>query len=161
MYLALDLSTKSSGWSVFDDKGQLVEYGCITSSASSVEKRIGIMRNGIAELLIKYNIKKIFAEQVPDNFSNTTYRSLTWLQGCIMVMVYEVSPKTEVEFLYPSSWRSLLGIRTGRGIKRAEEKKLDMQYVKEHFGITANDDICDSICIGVAGLKKSAFDWSK
>ena len=29
--LSLDISTKSTGWAVFEDK-KLVEYGCMTSS---------------------------------------------------------------------------------------------------------------------------------
>ena len=42
MFLSLDLSTKSSGWAVFEDT-KLVEYGCITSAATDLIKRIHIM----------------------------------------------------------------------------------------------------------------------
>ena len=47
--LSLDLSTKSSGWAVFEDK-KLKEYGCITSASTDLVKRIYIMRDGIKEI---------------------------------------------------------------------------------------------------------------
>jgi RNase H-fold protein (predicted Holliday junction resolvase) len=61
--LALDLSTKSSGWAIFDE-GQLIDYGCITSASTDLIKRIFIMSNGIEEALNKYNIDKIVVEEV-------------------------------------------------------------------------------------------------
>jgi Holliday junction resolvasome RuvABC endonuclease subunit len=61
--LALDLSTKSSGWAIFDE-GQLIDYGCITSASTDLIKRIFIMSDGIEEALNKYNIDKIVVEEV-------------------------------------------------------------------------------------------------
>ena len=48
--LAIDASTKSSGWSVFKDE-QLVDYGCIQSASTDLIKRIYIMKNGLEEVL--------------------------------------------------------------------------------------------------------------
>lgn len=53
-----------------------------------------------------------------------------------------------------SSWRSRIGIRIGRGVKRQELKKADMDYVFNKYGITANDDICDAICLKDAYFKE-------
>ena len=44
--LSLDLSTKSSGWAVFEDN-QLLSHGCISSSSTDLIKRIHIMTDGI------------------------------------------------------------------------------------------------------------------
>ena len=60
--LSLDLSTKSSGWAVFENDN-LIDYGCITSSSTDLIKRIQIMTNGIKEILEKYEINKIIAEE--------------------------------------------------------------------------------------------------
>ena len=38
--LTLDLSTKSSGWALFNQKNNLQSYGCITDSSKNVIKRI-------------------------------------------------------------------------------------------------------------------------
>ena len=42
MILSLDLSTKSSGWAVFNGE-ELIEHGCITSASTDMIKRIHIM----------------------------------------------------------------------------------------------------------------------
>ena len=41
--LAIDASSKSSGWSIFED-GKLKEYGCITASSTDLIKRIQKMK---------------------------------------------------------------------------------------------------------------------
>ena len=51
MLLSLDLSTKSSGYAIFDE-GILIKYGCITSASTDTIKRIYIMRDAINQLLI-------------------------------------------------------------------------------------------------------------
>ena len=58
MILSLDLSTKSSGWAVFEN-GELMDHGCITSASTDLIKRIHIMTDAIEQLLNKYEIKTI------------------------------------------------------------------------------------------------------
>lgn len=152
--LALDLSTKSSGWSVSIDN-KLFDYGCIQSGSSDIVKRILIMKNTLIDIIKKYNIEQIVAEEVRTDYQNAhTYKMLTWLQGVVVLAAYEINPKIKFEYLQPSSWRSTIGIHTGRGIKRESLKEADMRYVKDKYTIVANDDICDSICILDAYLKK-------
>ena len=52
-----------------------------------------------------------------------------------------------------NKWRKNLGIKTGRGIKRENLKPLDIKYVKDTYGIDANDDVCDAICLYTAYFK--------
>ena len=61
--LALDLSTKSSGWAVFDDE-ELVDYGCITASSNDLIKRIQKIIYGLDDVLEKYKVDKIVVEEV-------------------------------------------------------------------------------------------------
>ena len=49
--LSLDLSTKSSGWAIFEDK-KLINHGCITSSSTDLIKRIHKMTDEIKQILI-------------------------------------------------------------------------------------------------------------
>lgn len=148
--MAIDASSKSSGWSVFEDN-KLIDYGCISASSTDLIKRIQKMIEGFDDTLSKYKINKIILEEVrPDtgfNSNTNVWKALTWLQAAIAFLVHEKYPQTEIEYIYPSSWRSKIGIRTGRGIKRETLKEADIKYVKEHFGIDVNDDIADSICI--------------
>lgn len=147
--LFLDLSTKSSGVAIGNEDGDLLYYDCIQSSSSNVIQRIIVMRDGIQQIIKEYNIQKIVAEEVhADTPNNHTNKVLLWLQGVIAVLAFEtIVPPIEIEFVQASSWRSKIGIKTGRGIKRSEVKQADMDYVKNKYGIEANDDICDAICL--------------
>ena len=69
-----------------------------------------------------------------------------------------------VEYLYPSEWRSVCGLKTGRGIKREELKKQDIEFAANKYNIQVNDDIADAIGIGYAWLKRTPeppqIDWT-
>lgn len=163
-YLFLDASTKSTGWCVKNDKNELIQYGCITSGSQNVFKRIGAIRDGVKDLITKYDIKKIILEEVHlDEFKNTqTYKTLTWLQGIILLQAYELN-KIDYQLIQPNTWRSKIGIHTGRGIKREQLKKADIEYVKTKYNIEVNDDIADAICLADSYFVKDdklGFDWS-
>lgn len=151
--LAIDASSKSSGWSVFEDN-KLIEYGCITASSTDLIKRIQKMIEGFDSILSKYKVNKIVLEEVrPDtgyNSNTNVWKALTWLQAAIAFLVHEKYSQTKIEYIYPSSWRSKIGIKTGKGVKRETLKEADIRYVKENFNIEVNDDIADSICINQA-----------
>ena len=148
--LSLDLSTKSSGWAIFQDS-MLIESGCITSSSTDLLKRINIMIDGLKEIVEKYKPDKVVAEEVrPETGVQNikTHRALMWLQGGVALMLYAYNKKLEMELIYPSSWRAAIGIKTGRGIKRTTLKEKDIQFVKENYNLDVNDDEADAICIG-------------
>lgn len=65
-------------------------------------------------------------------------------------MIHDNFPKVEIEYVYPSEWRKQCGIKQGRGVRRDSQKVLDIQFVKETYGIDVNDDIADAIGIGHA-----------
>ena len=151
--LSLDVSTKSTGWAVFEDK-KLVEYGCITSSSTDLIKRIHIITDGIKEILNKYTIDKIVIEEVRPELGTQnikTHRALMWIQGYIAIMAHD-NFKLEFEYIYPSEWRKVCGIKTGSGVRRESLKPKDIAFVKEKFHIDVNDDIADAIGIGYAYL---------
>ena len=155
--LSLDLSTKSSGWALFED-GELMDHGCITSSSTDLIKRIHIMTDAIDKIMSENKVDKIVVEEVrPEGgygVGNTqTHRALMWLQASIAFLVHDKYSKTVIDYIYPSSWRAAIGIKTGRGIKRASLKEADIAFVEDTFGITVNDDEADAICIGYAHNK--------
>lgn len=142
--LALDLSTKSTGWAT-KVNGKL-EYGCITASSTEVKNRIITMRDSIVELLNKYDIDTVVYEEVrPDTPNSHTQLVLTWLQGSVVIALYEKNKKLNFNSLQASSWRSTIGIKTGRGIKRESLKPIDIKYVKDKYNIDVNEDIADAI----------------
>ena len=157
-FLFLDLSTKSTGYAISDDKGKLITYGLITASSSNNVSRIQKIQSGIIELVKQYNIEKLIAEDVhPEDYGySDTARLLMWLQGSIVLGAHSVNNNINsksIEFMQASEWRKNLGIKTGRGIKRENLKPLDIKYVKDTYGIDANDDVCDAICLYTAYFK--------
>lgn len=155
--LSLDMSTKSSGWAMFENK-DLKDYGCITSASTDLIKRIHVMTDNLKEILNNNKIDKIIVEEVrPDvGASNIqTHRALMWLQAALAFLVHDEFKTIEIEYIYPSSWRAKCGIKNGRGIKRETLKEADIRFVKENYGIDVNDDIADAIAIGHSQINES------
>ncbi len=156
MVLGLDLSTKSSGWAVFDS-GKYKDSGCVSISGSDVIVRIVKMADQLEKIIQKYpKIKYVYIEDpkpahVGGNID--VYRKLTWLQGqvCIMLHKYNCS----VQFTQSSHWRKENGIKTGRGVQRDSLKQKDIQKVKQLYNKTVNDDEADAILIARAYKEKS------
>ena len=157
--LSLDLSTKRSGWAYYEMPDCKIEYGVIASSAADIEKRIGVMRDGIIELLKTYKVEKIIIEEVrPDGYNNHTGKVLTWLQGCIAIAVYEYDKNITIDFIGASSWRSVLGLQ-GYRVQREQQKQLDIKYANELMNIqltSEQDDEADAICILYAYIKDNS-----
>lgn len=149
--LALDPSTKSTGWAIYEDQ-TLTAHGCISASSSNLYNRIHKMIDEL-EKIIKENkvdnaiIEDVFPEDVHNNRS--VFNALMYLQGFItdLLNTYKITFK----FYTASEWRKKCGIHTGRGVRRDSLKPLDMAFVKNQFDISVNDDEADAICIGFAG----------
>ena len=161
MLLALDLSTHSTGWAVYDNKN-LIDYGCIGTDLPELVRRISKIINELDEkVLKKYKITKIIVEEVQPTGgygigNQKTHKALMYLQGALVMHLYNNYKFTNIEFIYPSSWRAACDIKTGRGIKREELKQKDIEFVKEKFNINVNDDIADAIGIGYSEVKRTS-----
>lgn len=165
--LSLDLSTKSTGYAVFDNNS-LIDYGCITASSTDVIKRIQKIINEIKNILTKHNeIETIIVEEVrPENGQRgvgnlRTHKVLMWLQAALEFLIHDNFSSASVKYIYPSEWRKICGIRTGKGIKRDQLKKADIQFAKDKYNITVNDDIADAIGIGFAHIGlNNEINWA-
>lgn len=114
--LGLDLSTKSSGWAIFDNE-KLQDYGCITAASDDLIKRIHKMTDELKNIIEKYNIDKIITEEVrPQGGYGVgnlqTHRALMWLQAGLAFMVHDNFPKLYIDYILPNSWRAKIGIKT-------------------------------------------------
>lgn len=74
-----------------------------------------------------------------------------WVQAYIAIMAHD-DFKLEFEYIYPSEWRKVCGIKTGSGVRRDSLKPKDIAFVKEKYNLIVNDDIADAIGIGHAYL---------
>lgn len=157
--LAIDGSTRSTGISIFQDN-QLIHYQCITAAPSNSLDRIQIMVKAIQDIYNKYKPNHIVMEQVlPQDVKNnqTVFKALIYLQAAVVMMFHKY--QKDVKLIVASHWRKVCGIKTGRGIKREDLKKASQNLVKNIYKVNVNDDISDSICLGIAYVKqnRSAF----
>ena len=86
-------------------------------------------------------------QEVRPEYNSHTNKVLMWLQAVIIIAAYEINPAIQYEFINASQWRAALKIKQGRGIKRDQVKNSDIEYVKNKYNITVNDDEADAICI--------------
>lgn len=148
--LALDLSTRSTGWSVFENK-DLIDSGCISASSTNVLNRIEKIIKELRVIFDKYKPDNIIVEEVlPEDVKHnqTVFKALMYLQAAVALEFNKDNKK--LEFFVSSEWRKICGIHTGRGVTRDTVKAADIKFVKDNYGLDVNDDIADAICIGYA-----------
>lgn len=152
--LAIDASTKSTGIALFEDL-ELKHYDCWTASSNDLVKRISAIIDKLDNYLNSFEVDKIVLEEVrPEDKGQQanikTHKALMYLQAAIVFLIHERHPSIDIEYVYPSEWRKVCGIQTGRGIRRESLKPKDIAFVKSAYGINVNDDIADAIGIGHA-----------
>lgn len=159
--IGLDISTKSTGYSVWKDS-TLVTSGCIAAASSNVYKRIKKITEGIQKIVQEYKPDVVYAEEpepafVKNNIS--VYRKLTFAHGAIEMMLDQHDLK--MTLCSSSHWRKQCGIKTGRGIKREELKKLDVAAAATILRREpVNDDEADAVLIGQSYvLEHNVFNW--
>lgn len=167
--IAIDASTKSTGIAIFKNK-DLIQYECITQSSKDVLLRIKNMTDAIESIYNTYqnnNVQIVMEQIIPDNLdevkwskNKNTFKALFYLQAAIALMFHHY--KKDIEFIGASSWRKNCGIKQG-GATRDLLKERDVQFVKDTYNISVNDDIADAICIGHSKVNSKPepqpFNW--
>ena len=164
--LALDQSTKITGWSFFED-GELVDYGKINAIQTDLGDRLVYIKKEINNLIDTFNIDEVIMEdiQMQNNVVNNvqTFKVLSEVFGVISETLQEKKMKYTV--VMSGTWKSTLGIK---GRTRPEQKRNAQEYVLNKYGVKAIQDVCDAICIGAHVLKRpgvgttvsDGFDWA-
>lgn len=162
--LGLDMSSKKSGYSLFDDK-ELKLYGLweIPEDITEWRDRIIWMSQQLDVFVKTHKVDQVFVEDVPLSMANPlTLKVLSALQGMI-ISVCTIN-NLKVSFIGVSQWRSALGLFTGtrKGTTREEMKKSSVEYANKTFGLNLvwksksskynNDDISDAINVAYSQL---------
>lgn len=117
------------------------------------DARIHKMSEMINEKIDEVNPNIIVLEDTQQQAGNIQIvKILSRLQGVIMGMCY--GKHINYKIMAPSTWRSMLEFKQGKGVKRTELKAQSIEYVKDKFDIKVTDDESDAICIGLAYIKK-------
>ena len=167
--IGLDMSTKSSGYSVFKN-GKLIKFGVWKQKQEIAwRERCIYMGNELSVLLDTYSPFFIYCEDtiLSGECGNNvqTVKQLSVLQGIVLGVCAVHNIK--IEFLMPSKWRSDLGVYDGtrEGTKRSVMKLKTIEKVNHIFGLELKydldkpksvkneDDIGDAIGIAWSQIK--------
>lgn len=163
------MNTLSSGYSVFDSKKKLVDYGVWKQDKKVLWRdRCINMGNELSKLIDVCSPSLIYCEDTILNGelggNVQTVKMLSVLQGIVLGVsnVHGV----EIKFLMPSAWRRDLGVYDGtrEGTKRPMMKYKTIQVVNQIYGLELfynlnipksvknQDDIGDAIGIAHSQL---------
>ncbi len=157
--LALDQSTKVSGWAIFYGD-QLQSFGHWTEKDEDISVRIHKLCQKIQEKIEAEDIDFIIIENIQLESKNknnplvnvATFQKLAWVQGAIMELCNEMYiPFT---LLYPSEWRKACNFLKGNDVTRDSQKKIAQQWVLNNFNKKCTQDEADAICIGWGYLRQ-------
>jgi len=142
--LAIDQSTKCSGWSLWENK-RLLEYGMLEANKKEKNaiERMHEMYFLIKELIRTQNPNYVVVEHVQYQNNQKTYNQLSQLQGVIFSILFERN--LGFTLIEPTAWKKFCNIQ---GRKRVEQKASTIQMVKDEYNLEVPEDIADSIGIG-------------
>lgn len=132
--MGIDISSKSTGWSVIDGD-KLLEYGKInpTGSMTSTQKMV-YFHNELERVIIKQKPNEIVIEDVIQVKSVSVTKILARFNGIALVEAYKYNQKEPVLF-EPTEWKKLV---TGSG----NQKKCEIQiFVCEKYNLLSKEKI--------------------
>ena len=145
-YIGLDLSTVSSGYSVFEND-KLIEYGAIVPKDTDVMNRIEEVTIKIENIITAHMPDKVIIE---DTFYGANYLTTKLLNRLAGAVYYAVKTIKDVPIIFvtPTGARKVFGIlpsSTKKNIVDAVNKKFDKDFeLKEN-------DVTDAIVLGWYG----------
>lgn len=160
--LGLDASTKCTGYAIVNTANKLLKHGVIDLSHElDIDVRIDNMIEAFIDLFETENIDICYIE---DSWKGgktpnvQTTKKLTNLIGAARCLC--IRNGCAFNSVYPSEWRSVIGIDSGRATKREEFKQRAMTWVKKKYNIDALEDEAEAICIAYAGsiMNNRMFD---
>lgn len=154
--MAIDGSTQQTGVSFFLN-GNLWKtflFGYVKNSKIDIEERTNFMIKKLYHLLNEYTPDIIYMEDTYQGKNAKSYKYLCRMQGAVLGWTHlNQITNTEFNLIYPSEWRKDLGFKQGK-IERNDFKTMAVNYIKTLYDIEIQDDAAESICIGLAVLKK-------
>ena len=139
--LSLDLSTKSSGFAVFEDE-VLVDYGVIKNTNKDILVRGNYMAEFVRLLCEKYGkFDLVGIEELKVLSNQSTLVKLAQVQG----MVLRELKDQVVKFIMPTVWRKSFELNG----KRAEAKAKAIKLCNELGYEVECDDDAEAILLGI------------
>jgi hypothetical protein len=164
--LVFDQAVNTTGWAVFDDNS-LIKYGSFSSEGKSSEAKINYVKIRVRDMIQNWRADRVvlediqlqsFGDETVNTIGVTTFKSLAWLQGVLLDLLYEM--EMEYKLAHTGTWRKYCGIK---GKSRADKKKSAQLLVQDFYSKRVTQDEADAICIGRYGIslfkKKEFVEW--
>ena len=144
--LALDQSSRKTGYSVYDDK-KLIGYGVYEAKANSPLERLVDLSDWLISMIRNWDPDEVGLEEVQHNqnvdMGHNVFKLLAMIMGALMITSARENVKITTVLI--SKWRGHCGVK---GNKRADQKRSAQLLVKQWYDISLTDDAADAICIG-------------
>lgn len=147
--LALDQSTRVTGYAIFDDE-KLISYNFITLKDRNIPVRFIQLRNWLEKMIDLWRPDCVLLEDIQlqeeekeGGKGSNTFKILAENLGVLEAMLTERAQPYEV--IHTSTWRHSEQI-TGKN--RSERKSQGQERVKKCYQIDVTDDVSDAILIG-------------
>lgn len=139
-YLALDLSSSSTGWAVYKD-GSCVEHGVVKPRNKSAFFYRAVETARLVEELAKmYKVDTVIIEELKVLKNQKTLVKLGILHGFVISKLSHL----KLYYVAPSVWRSYFKCNG----KREEAKAKALTYCRANGFDVDNDDEAEAILIG-------------
>lgn len=160
--LALDQSTRITGWSIYDS-GELIKYGTFITDLDDEIQRDRAIKNWLINMVNNWKPEYVGLEgiQYQQNMGVTTFETLARLQGILMETLLELN--IEYSICPTNTWRAHCQVK---GKTRIDKKRSMQLLAKQWFDISVTDDEADAIGIGkyvaeVLNKKVEIFNWEE
>jgi Holliday junction resolvasome RuvABC endonuclease subunit len=155
--LALDQSTRITGYSVFDN-GKYVKSGAIDlHKIKDTDERSKQMAVEICKLIGDTSPDITIIEEVQQQSNVSTVIKLARIQG--VAIGFCAAHNIDLHILTPTRWRSALGYQQGPGIKREQLKQQSRDFVKNVLGLSIeSEDENEATAINEAAHRIYEFD---
>ena len=151
--LGIDASTKCSGICITDENGKILFHTVYDYKKNQdIDERIELMIGRFIQLFKDWNPDICYIEdtwKAGKVLNIETTKKLTNLIGAVRCLC--IQNGCCFNTIYPSSWRSAIGIDDGKNVKRDEFKQRAMEWVDKKYGLNVGDDEAEGICIANAG----------
>ena len=147
--LALDQSTKITGYSVWQDDTLIISSHFDTEIKQNLPfKRMLKAKEIIRKLIEQYNPDCVVLEDCQYQSNLSTYKQLATLQGILVSLLSEYENITYF-IVPPTTWKSYCGIK---GKKRVEQKQDTVEKMSAKFQVELTEDEADSVGIGLYAI---------
>lgn len=157
LVLALDQSTRITGWSLFKD-GQYFQSGVIDlHKIKNTDERSKQMSLELCKIIKNSQPDELIIEEVAMQTNVDTLKKLARIQG--MAIGFATAYNIPTHILEPTRWRSALSYQQGPGVKREQLKQQSRDFVKNVLGLNIkSEDENEAIAINEAAHRIYEFD---